>query len=331
MSNNQQRPDGKSIRLHSRQTHFSNTELSFGSNAAVEIEAPILETVTDQRRAQLRYDFERLRFNPSANANQYRAPVNNVNSSQEGLDVAQRTGRTQSRIRQFISSTTDDWFGDDDGVVVNRQNTVAMANIGGAPKYPVMSNQPRTAVNTAPVEPNQPIKQPAPKPAAEANLKSSSSANSPATVNNNSILASAKIIKNSPVKDPTPIQTSKPQIHQQKFIENPSSSSSSSKSPVTNKKDEDWILVGSESQASMATEDGVTAELNQINNTIARIEKFRAVLDQANVDLEKLRKLSWNGVPGELRPTVWKMLLASVLYTGLFLRIIILGLHASKS
>lgn len=40
-----------------------------------------------------------------------------------------------------------------------------------------------------------------------------------------------------------------------------------------------------------------------------RETQFEALLSQDNVDLIKLRKLSWNGIPKSLRPTVWQMLL----------------------
>jgi hypothetical protein len=40
--------------------------------------------------------------------------------------------------------------------------------------------------------------------------------------------------------------------------------------------------------------------------------QFDAVLEQENVDISKLRKLSWNGIPANLRPVVWQMLLGYV-------------------
>jgi hypothetical protein len=43
-----------------------------------------------------------------------------------------------------------------------------------------------------------------------------------------------------------------------------------------------------------------------------RIGQFDQILDSENIDLTQLRKLSWNGVPAELRPTVWQMMLGYV-------------------
>ncbi len=45
-----------------------------------------------------------------------------------------------------------------------------------------------------------------------------------------------------------------------------------------------------------------------------RSEQFAALLksDKDSVDLEKLRELSWGGIPVEFRPLVWKLLLSYV-------------------
>ncbi|EEB09348.1 GTPase activating protein Gyp1 [Schizosaccharomyces japonicus yFS275] len=51
------------------------------------------------------------------------------------------------------------------------------------------------------------------------------------------------------------------------------------------------------------------AEVALINCQMSRIKKFTRVLEAPVVDLIALRTLSWNGVPPELRPIVWKMLL----------------------
>lgn len=40
----------------------------------------------------------------------------------------------------------------------------------------------------------------------------------------------------------------------------------------------------------------------------ARIQRFRSCISAPITDLSTLRHLSWSGVPGELRPTVWKLL-----------------------
>lgn len=39
-----------------------------------------------------------------------------------------------------------------------------------------------------------------------------------------------------------------------------------------------------------------------------RLKKFLQLLNQPSLDLDKLRKLSWAGVPSEVRPTVWRLL-----------------------
>ncbi|XP_078006647.1 TBC1 domain family member 22A [Phascolarctos cinereus] len=41
---------------------------------------------------------------------------------------------------------------------------------------------------------------------------------------------------------------------------------------------------------------------------VYRLEKFRQLLAGPNTDLEELRKLSWSGIPKQVRPITWKLL-----------------------
>ncbi|XP_078275932.1 TBC1 domain family member 22A isoform X3 [Rhinoraja longicauda] len=41
---------------------------------------------------------------------------------------------------------------------------------------------------------------------------------------------------------------------------------------------------------------------------MTRLEKFRQLLAGPNTDLEELRKLSWSGIPSQVRPITWKLL-----------------------
>jgi hypothetical protein len=45
------------------------------------------------------------------------------------------------------------------------------------------------------------------------------------------------------------------------------------------------------------------------NERTTRLSKFRRILKNPIVDLEALKKLSWKGIPNEVRPTTWKLLL----------------------
>ncbi|TPX51168.1 hypothetical protein SeLEV6574_g00415 [Synchytrium endobioticum] len=56
-------------------------------------------------------------------------------------------------------------------------------------------------------------------------------------------------------------------------------------------------------------ESSMMAEAAKLNSLAIRFQKFRAVLDTPNVDLDQLRKLSWKGVPDEIRPMVWQLLM----------------------
>ncbi|KAI9327488.1 rab-GTPase-TBC domain-containing protein [Obelidium mucronatum] len=51
---------------------------------------------------------------------------------------------------------------------------------------------------------------------------------------------------------------------------------------------------------------GAVAELN---SKAIRFKKFEALLELPLVDMEQLKKLSWMGVPEEIRHTVWKLLM----------------------
>ncbi|KAI8841234.1 rab-GTPase-TBC domain-containing protein [Chytridium lagenaria] len=51
---------------------------------------------------------------------------------------------------------------------------------------------------------------------------------------------------------------------------------------------------------------GAVAELNA---KAIRFTKFKNILESTNVDLEQLKKLSWMGIPDEIRPMVWKILM----------------------
>lgn len=51
------------------------------------------------------------------------------------------------------------------------------------------------------------------------------------------------------------------------------------------------------------------AEIERLNARISRINRFKKILQSSIVDLGDLRKVSWNGIPGELRPMAWQLLL----------------------
>ncbi|KAJ1974210.1 GTPase-activating protein [Dimargaris verticillata] len=50
-------------------------------------------------------------------------------------------------------------------------------------------------------------------------------------------------------------------------------------------------------------------EMHQLNSRLARVERFEKCLAEPNVDLAKLRKLSWNGIPEQLRAMAWQLLM----------------------
>jgi len=50
-------------------------------------------------------------------------------------------------------------------------------------------------------------------------------------------------------------------------------------------------------------------EIARINNDIIRFKKFEVLLKEPNVDIGKLKKLSWSGIPEEYRPEAWQLLM----------------------
>ena len=84
--------------------------------------------------------------------------------------------------------------------------------------------------------------------------------------------------------------------------------------------------------ATASEESKMLADVAKINSLTIRFNKFKAILDLPNIDLgtklflnlknynfaglkicfcikEQLKKLSWPGIPEEIRPTVWKLLM----------------------
>ncbi|KAK9461526.1 rab-GTPase-TBC domain-containing protein [Lipomyces oligophaga] len=51
------------------------------------------------------------------------------------------------------------------------------------------------------------------------------------------------------------------------------------------------------------------ADIETINSRITRINKFKRILQASNVDIPSLRNLAWSGIPEELRPMSWQLML----------------------
>jgi hypothetical protein len=56
-------------------------------------------------------------------------------------------------------------------------------------------------------------------------------------------------------------------------------------------------------------EQRILGEVAQLNSLSIRYTKFRNILDAPSVDIDLLRKISWSGIPEEIRHIVWKLLL----------------------
>jgi len=60
---------------------------------------------------------------------------------------------------------------------------------------------------------------------------------------------------------------------------------------------------------SITEESKMLSDIAHLNTLSIRYQKFKQILDSQVIDLEQLRKLSWSGIPDEIRPTVWKILM----------------------
>ncbi|KAJ3241629.1 GTPase-activating protein [Chytriomyces hyalinus] len=58
-----------------------------------------------------------------------------------------------------------------------------------------------------------------------------------------------------------------------------------------------------------SAESKMLGDVAELNSKAIRFKKFEALLECAVVDMEQLKKLSWMGVPEEIRHTVWKLLM----------------------
>lgn len=82
-----------------------------------------------------------------------------------------------------------------------------------------------------------------------------------------------------------------------------SSNDSSNKHNIINEKFSlNHILPSNESDASLPKKE--VASISPY-----RLTQFKKILDKPNIDLNALRNISWNGIPNDLRPEIWKTLL----------------------
>lgn len=99
---------------------------------------------------------------------------------------------------------------------------------------------------------------------------------------------------------------------------NNNNNNKSSSSPIKNLTKKASQLIKSTTSPSESTneepltegeEAKMVAEIAQLNSMVNRYDKFRKLIDEPNVDLARLRKLAWQGVPEQLRSVVWQLLM----------------------
>ncbi|KAI9173024.1 GTPase-activating protein [Blastocladiella emersonii ATCC 22665] len=87
-------------------------------------------------------------------------------------------------------------------------------------------------------------------------------------------------------------------------------SPSTSAPPSHRRAPSDMSLAGPPSPARMADDDRAAAdEARLMTAKLQRHAKFEALLTAPTVDLAALKKLCWSGIPEDLRPTCWQLLL----------------------
>jgi hypothetical protein len=195
----------------------------------------------------------------------------------------------------FINSTTEDWFGEMDDESVKNTAT-SMGSTSSVPNETVIFESKHTDSPSSPRFSGIKVFQDRtgakhsgvtnPNINPQHNVKhQSTSIISTATKAGVSIPVTA-------VKDNSnnAIPTTKPQIHQRKTLDNsqrpPASSLSISSATIPTKKEDEWVLVGHD--GSQPAEAPVDVEIARLNERIAKIERFRKVLDQPIVDLGTL-------------------------------------------
>ena len=72
------------------------------------------------------------------------------------------------------------------------------------------------------------------------------------------------------------------------------------------------ILKKAMEKNNSAQEEKFMADAAKLNSLSIRYNKFKTMLQLPNVDIEALKKLSWAGIPDEIRPIVWKLLMGII-------------------
>eukprot|EP00158_Paraphelidium_tribonemae_P004612 Partr_v1_DN26872_c0_g1_i3_m40406 putative TBC1 domain family member len=197
--------------------------------------------------------------------------------------------RKQSSGLHFVDSTNSDWFDEEDEIA--------------SPAPAAQSASVSTSTEVSPAA----IVSPVVLAAVDVPVSGSPSRTSSAGGIDGRVLPNAPRSEHAVV-----IATTKPTIHQAKDITHSPGSSMNRSSH--SKKDDDWVVVPggkvvTASSSATSLVDHASAEILEINSKIARIEKFHRLITRDNIDLEQLRKHSWNGIPENFRPVTWKLLM----------------------
>ncbi len=198
----------------------------------------------------------------------------NTTSNSDSIKVTGK--KSWKKNVDFISSTDSDWFGPED-----KKSPPQTTSLTPSAQTPAaMSNISATSSTTLHHQ----------QPHVNTSYPSSSHDISPGKIE-------GRVLPSPPKESPTKVVPSKPIINQQKELQITASSP---------KKDDEWVVVH---KHDAIVADTTAAEILEINTKIARIEKLQAIVFQEDVDMEILRKFCWNGIPDELRPITWKLLL----------------------
>ncbi|CCH43023.1 GTPase-activating protein [Wickerhamomyces ciferrii] len=60
---------------------------------------------------------------------------------------------------------------------------------------------------------------------------------------------------------------------------------------------------------NITQEDKSIKEIEELNAIVSKFNRFKAIIQDQNINLVSLRKMAWNGIPSELRPISWQLLL----------------------
>lgn len=251
--------------------------------------------------------------------------ASNNNSAASSMSGSKKPSPSKSEPA-FVKTTKDDWFSEADEVAkasssknaaVLRQES-SMSSIGstsssGGVALPSADSTSTTVSQAKPSRPGTRAKHPSVISGNDvSSLCLEDGKPESERSSTNIVPVQGRVLRDIPATkqdtEPEAIPVSKPIIYQKKnLLHSPTELKMSS---GAGGKSDEWVIIGTNGEkVKEPIEEKIASEIMKLNNKIARIDKFKLLVEEPVVDLEKLRKLSWNGIPDEFRATTWQLLM----------------------